>query len=152
MMKALMSIQAKCLSCRSEIRVSSGCIHRITGVLRTPASRVIGWVDIRFQDVKFGQQLLPEQQDDILRTLGVLLPRVENMTFEEVDRAVCLPVRRSNEKGKKIIWKEIQQMLKDDIIKPFNFAYRSPMLLVRNANGTLCMAIDYKRLKPANNC
>ena len=56
------------------------------------------------------------------------------------------PLRRLPEKLKRIVDEEINEMLKNDIIRPSNSPWSSPVVMVRKPDGSWRFCIDFRRL------
>ncbi|KAL5481761.1 hypothetical protein EMCRGX_G021992 [Ephydatia muelleri] len=75
-------------------------------------------------DVHFGTQLTPEQSETLSTVLRYLL-----------------------QEYRETVQNEIQEMLEEGIIESSNSELSSPIIPVKKKDGSLCLCIDYRRLK-----
>ena len=61
-------------------------------------------------------------------------------------KPVCQPPYRLPHMYRDAMWKELQVMEKNEIIKPSRSEWASPIVLAPKKDGTLRMCVDYRRL------
>ncbi|XP_063388255.1 uncharacterized protein LOC134674130 [Cydia fagiglandana] len=77
---------------------------------------------------------------------GAPTPYAEHRIETGEHPPIAVPPYRLNPAKKELMKKEIDKMLKDDIIEECESAWSSPALMVPKANGEIRFCVDYRRL------
>src|SRR5260221_11829079 len=109
-----------------------------------------------YRDVKIGDNLTVGQRAEVENLLAEFsdifsdVPKLTNLVEHDIQLTSDVPIRSppyvAPHALRKIIEKEIDDMIKLDIIEPCKSAYASPVVLVKKPDGSYRFCVDYRKL------
>src|SRR5260221_13772499 len=109
-----------------------------------------------YRDVKIGDNLTVGQRAEVENLLAEFsdifsdVPKLTNLVEHDIQLTSDVPIRSppyvAPHALRKIIEKEIEEMIKLDIIEPCKSAYASPVVLVKKPDQSYRFCVDYRKL------
>lgn len=121
---------------------------------KTPAHLQINYADILREDEARGLNLeqrekldeLLTNNEDIFALGGEPTPYAEHAIDTGDNAPIAIPPYKMSKQKKEILEKEINIMLKSDIIEECESPWATPVVLVPKKDGTARICVDYRRL------